>query len=578
MFSKKIGIKLVTLSFFISFLVLPLFSHAQTTPLGGTGVAGSPNSTTMASAGVDFGGKNYSIVPCKCSGNYLIYVKNSNPFSITPLLYTPNRTIVTSGNPATLDAEVIGKYVPGVGSCQYLDENTNECEKYGAPAGTMKTVAVEKNISATPTSNTTGTGTATPTEVDPLAKDVTPAPTTGDPSLKNIPTDVTPAPTTGDPSLKGVPGDTVASNTSTETDSPIKSNIKPPTLDNGEILKRGSKGEKVRDLQDFLISNGYMEGSDLGTGAGYGTYGPRTEAAVKKYQNALLAKDSSAIPAGATGRFGAQTSTATSNFLKANPQTTEYANVYNPKTGTFDFPQSSSNAVNTGSSQAGYKTVPGNYANVYDPKTGTYSFGSQDPSYTIPGSSATQGKTNFNAESPAIKGITGRATHFGYKDNVDNGEGWYALNPETVTNGYRGINTDNTTVAGVALPETLLRETFPSINTYVGEARGATDATKKAIYDNWAPVRNAAVKMWDPNDSSKKAQYVPIVDIGLEKYINKGSTANPKWEVYRGASKNVVIDQTEALRQIFPNEKKLSFQIVPDYYLTNPRPKTPTKQ
>jgi peptidoglycan hydrolase-like protein with peptidoglycan-binding domain/LysM repeat protein len=49
-----------------------------------------------------------------------------------------------------------------------------------------------------------------------------------------------------------------------------------------EHLKRGSKGEGVQQLQDALVKTGYMTQAQAATGPG--TFGPKTEAALKKFQ------------------------------------------------------------------------------------------------------------------------------------------------------------------------------------------------------------------------------------------------------------------------------------------------------
>jgi spore coat assembly protein SafA len=48
-------------------------------------------------------------------------------------------------------------------------------------------------------------------------------------------------------------------------------------------LARGATGPEVTKLQDKLVSLGYMTRAEIGTGPG--TYGPRTEAAVKRFQS-----------------------------------------------------------------------------------------------------------------------------------------------------------------------------------------------------------------------------------------------------------------------------------------------------
>src|SRR3990167_5409083 len=49
-------------------------------------------------------------------------------------------------------------------------------------------------------------------------------------------------------------------------------------------LQPGATGSSVKQLQDYLVSQGYMTQAEVNTG--YGTYGPKTTAAVKRLQEA----------------------------------------------------------------------------------------------------------------------------------------------------------------------------------------------------------------------------------------------------------------------------------------------------
>ncbi|SEK91638.1 Flagellum-specific peptidoglycan hydrolase FlgJ [Stigmatella aurantiaca] len=57
--------------------------------------------------------------------------------------------------------------------------------------------------------------------------------------------------------------------------------LKGTTLPSGH-LKRGSTGQGVQQLQDALVKTGYMTQAQVATGPG--TFGPKTEAALKKFQ------------------------------------------------------------------------------------------------------------------------------------------------------------------------------------------------------------------------------------------------------------------------------------------------------
>lgn len=72
-------------------------------------------------------------------------------------------------------------------------------------------------------------------------------------------------------------------------------------------LQRGSTGPAVRALQDRLVKAGFLKAADVATGPG--VYGPRTEAAVKRFQQAV------GIPA--TGVAGASTHAALASSFQA---------------------------------------------------------------------------------------------------------------------------------------------------------------------------------------------------------------------------------------------------------------------
>lgn len=61
----------------------------------------------------------------------------------------------------------------------------------------------------------------------------------------------------------------------------VKESPKPPSVN----LSRGAEGNDVKKLQDYLVDRGYMTEAEKNTG--YGTYGPKTAAAVRKLQTGL---------------------------------------------------------------------------------------------------------------------------------------------------------------------------------------------------------------------------------------------------------------------------------------------------
>ncbi len=58
-----------------------------------------------------------------------------------------------------------------------------------------------------------------------------------------------------------------------------------PRRSQGVALQRGMTGAGVRALQQKLVARGYLSRADMATGAG--VFGPRTEAAVKRFQQAM---------------------------------------------------------------------------------------------------------------------------------------------------------------------------------------------------------------------------------------------------------------------------------------------------
>ncbi|MDY7229873.1 peptidoglycan recognition protein family protein [Hyalangium rubrum] len=95
-------------------------------------------------------------------------------------------------------------------------------------------------------------------------------------------------------------------------------------------LKKGAEGPQVKQLQDALVQIGYMTRAQVNTG--YGTFGPKTEAAVKKFQA------DKGLPT--TGYYGTMTNAA---LKKALGQGTSKPPVEGPSTppskpGTFTKP------------------------------------------------------------------------------------------------------------------------------------------------------------------------------------------------------------------------------------------------
>jgi len=77
-------------------------------------------------------------------------------------------------------------------------------------------------------------------------------------------------------------------------------------------LQPGSTGSTVKQLQDYLVSQGFMTQAQVNTS--YGTYGPQTTAAVKKYQEAKGIDNTSG-----PGYWGPRTIAGSSNPAVVKP-------------------------------------------------------------------------------------------------------------------------------------------------------------------------------------------------------------------------------------------------------------------
>lgn len=95
-----------------------------------------------------------------------------------------------------------------------------------------------------------------------------------------------------------------------------KNNILAPQVS----LQPGQTGDEVKKLQDYLVANGYMTQAEVDTG--YGTYGPKTKAAVAKMQSSI------GVNAGAdAGFYGPKTISAIGSGATATPQSDGYYNI-----------------------------------------------------------------------------------------------------------------------------------------------------------------------------------------------------------------------------------------------------------
>lgn len=103
-----------------------------------------------------------------------------------------------------------------------------------------------------------------------------------------------------------------ATSTTPTASTPIGATAKqPPSVS----LQPGATGDAVKQLQDYLVSQGMMTQADVNTG--YGTYGPKTTAAVKALQEKLGVDNSTGV-----GYWGPKTLQAVTASASTNGSTT----------------------------------------------------------------------------------------------------------------------------------------------------------------------------------------------------------------------------------------------------------------
>lgn len=237
------------------------------------------------------------------------------------------------------------------------------------------------------------------------------------------------------------PNGTIAyNNTSTNT----MNSIQPPSVQ----LQIGDTGDSVKQLQDFLVSKGFMTQSQVDTG--YGTFGSQTQQAVASFQQAYGVDTS----AGGVGRYGPLTmSTAQSLINQASTQNT------NTQTNT-----------NTNTQTGGVNLSTGNMGQV-NPPAGTTQVGTAPinttPTTQNPANTYNQPATTYNfptvALSPGQSGadvqkLQNYLVQTGYmtQEQVNTGYGYYGTQTtEAVRQLQQDLGVDNSTGVGYWGPRTL---------------------------------------------------------------------------------------------------------------------------
>lgn len=105
---------------------------------------------------------------------------------------------------------------------------------------------------------------------------------------------------TPEPVFSSIPQTPIQSSISVPLSSPSPSNVAGVKASPTVNLKPGDTGANVKKLQDYLVSKGFMTQAQVNTG--YGTYGPKTTAAVAALQKSLGVDNSTGV-----GYFGPRT-------------------------------------------------------------------------------------------------------------------------------------------------------------------------------------------------------------------------------------------------------------------------------
>lgn len=278
-FMKK-NIQLTSILSILFFLIIPLRLEAFSPTIYNTlgPATGNKYGTN------DFSGKIISAVKCESNSdlytNYAVTIVDVRDGAEGILMYKTGQTkLIGSVRPIVQGMQVLGKANVISQTCIPVGPDKNKSTintdgtmtEVGTPSpGSPSSSALPttSNPSDTKTGGEASTQTSTKTETSSVetskttfANDVTVS--SGTTPSQVAPEDVT---ASGDLSTSG-------SATSQATEA-----IKPPT----ETSKPGDTGQKVTDLQKWLVSQGYMTEQQMNTGPGI--YGQQTANAVKSYQ------------------------------------------------------------------------------------------------------------------------------------------------------------------------------------------------------------------------------------------------------------------------------------------------------
>lgn len=224
------------------------------------------------------------------------------------------------------------------------------------------------------------------------------------------------------------PNGTIAYNdTSTNT----MNSIQPPSVQ----LQIGDTGDAVKQLQDFLVSKGFMTQAQVNTG--YGNFGSQTQSAVSAFQQTYGVDTS----AGGVGRYGPMTmAKAQSLVTTSTPTTTQptstNTNTYTPPTTTTTPTQ------NTQTNTTPVTTTP----TTTTPATTT-------SSYNFPTTSLSPGQSGAD-----VQKLQNFLVQTGYmtQEQVNTGYGYYGTQTtNAVKQLQEDLGVDNSTGIGYWGPRTL---------------------------------------------------------------------------------------------------------------------------
>ncbi len=196
-------------------------------------------------------------------------------------------------------------------------------------------------------------------------------------------------------------------------------------------LEKGSRSAKVKDLQEMLVKLGFMTKAEMNTGPGI--FGPRTQNALKKFQEANGLK--------ADGVVGPKTRAALSNAVAKNDAATGQVAPANPTTPTNPATTTASaakiNDILKGTNLAGKGELISNLAKKYNiPAELALAMFRKEAGFASTGSLAQRnnnpGNIRFNNQEGATRGAKG----FAKWDSPDKGiEAYFKL----LDKGYRSF-------------------------------------------------------------------------------------------------------------------------------------------